>query len=407
MRTFWTVVIAFAIIVSAISHAADENATEARESARLSSDGPHPVSNPHSTLMLAGGWVPADPQQIAFDNLPKVPSRHAVVSDVRENGGKRVNQHAYLARHDGLFWAMWSDGPGISRGYGRVPGHDQPGQRVSFATSSDGLNWCDIRDLSGPPEKGFGYIARGFWQRDGELLALASQFYAPGYGGKGLSLEAFRWNRAAERWESAGTVQEDAMNNFPPKRLPNGQWMMSRRDHQGQVTVMVGGIKAIDQWEIIPLSYRNKQRPEEPYWYVLPDGKNLVGLFRDRSGSKRLLRAFSTDNGRSWSRLVTTDFPDATSKFNVLRTSRSYYVLVSNPNPRRRDPLTLSVSRDGLVYTRMFYLIGGRHVDYPHIVEHDESLFVAFSGAKQTVEVLCIAIDDLNRLTMPSKSAKP
>jgi len=332
----------------------------------------------------------------AFDNLPKVPSRHAVVSDVREKGGKRVNQHVYLAHHDGLFWAMWSDGPGISRGYGRVPGHDQAGQRVSFATSNDGLNWCDVKDLSGPPEKGFGYIARGFWQRDGELLALASHFYAPGYRGKGLSLEAFRWDRAAECWESAGTVQHDAMNNFPPKRLPDGEWMMSRRDHQGQVTVMVGGVKAIDQWKILPLSYGGKHRPEEPYWYVLPDGKNLVGLFRDNSGSKRLLRAFSTNNGRSWSKLVTTNFPDATSKFNVLRTSRGYYVLVSNPTPRRRDPLTLSISIDGLVYSRMFYLVGGRHVDYPHMIEYDGNLFIAFSGAKQTVEVLKVPLQAID-----------
>ncbi|MBC8218127.1 MAG: exo-alpha-sialidase [Planctomycetes bacterium] len=406
LGTFWRLVVVSAIAVSTMSHAADENTAGQEGPAKLSRDVPHPISNPLSTVMLEGAWVPEDPQQIDFENLPRTPAQHAVVSDVRGEGGKRVNQHAYLVHYDGLFWTMWSDGPGISRGYGRVPGHDQPGQRVSFATSKDGLNWCDVQDLSGPPEKGFGYIARGFWQRDGELLALASHFYAPGYRGRGLSLEAFRWNRAAERWESAGTVQDDAMNNFPPKRLPNGEWMMSRRDHRGQVTVMVGGVKAIDQWKIMPLSYGGKQRPEEPYWYVLPDGKNLVGLFRDGSGSKRLLRAFSTDNGWSWSKLVRTDFPDATSKFFAMLTSRGYYAMVSNANPRRRDPLTLAISQDGLVYTHLFYLVGGRHVDYPHMIEHDGRLLIAFSGAKQTMEVLRVSLNDVDELIAFSRGKR-
>ena len=78
-------------------------------------------------------------------------------------------------------------------------------------------------------------------------------------------------------------------------------------------------------------------------------------------------------------------------------------MLVSNSNPKRRDPLTLAISRNGLVYTQLFYLVGGRHVDYPHIIEHDGHLLIAFSGAKQTMEVLNVSLDDLDDLTMPSR----
>src|SRR5262245_40646837 len=73
---------------------------------------PDPKTNPASPLMLAGDWVPADPHQIDFDALPRIPSQHAVVSDVLAAGGQRVNQHNYLAFFAGRFWAMWSDGPG-------------------------------------------------------------------------------------------------------------------------------------------------------------------------------------------------------------------------------------------------------------------------------------------------------
>ncbi|MBP6785835.1 MAG: hypothetical protein KA152_18720, partial [Verrucomicrobiales bacterium] len=67
---------------------------------------PLPLTNLESPLMLAGVWVPEDPQSIAFENLPRVASRHAGISDVRVTNG--VNQHNYLTHHNGRFWAMWS-----------------------------------------------------------------------------------------------------------------------------------------------------------------------------------------------------------------------------------------------------------------------------------------------------------
>lgn len=362
--------------------------------------------NPSSPIMLNLAGTGKDPKKIDFARLPRLSSQHAVISDVRDRGGKWVNQHAYLAHHGRRYWAMWSDGPGVPRKgatakqhRNMVPGHDQPDTRVSFATSTDGLKWTKPADLSGPPRvKGFGWIARGFWIRDGELLALASHFNAPGYPGKGLSLEAFRWVEVQKKWIAHGTVLDDTLNNFPPKKLPNGKWMMTRRDHERQVSVIVGGVKAFNKWIIRDLAkYEGKGRPEEPYWYVLPDNK-LVGLIRDNGGSKRLLRVFSSNNGDTWSPIIRTNFPDATSKFFALRTSRGYYALVSNANPRRRDPLTLAISRDGLVYSHLFYLVGGRHIDYPHLIEHDGHLLIAFSGAKQTTEVLRISMSQLERL---------
>lgn len=367
-----------------------------------------PAAPPESPTMLAGDWVPDDPHQIDYEQLPRVEAEHTIISDVRDHTGTRVHQHAYLAHHDGRFWAMWSDGPGGPRAgvtpeqhRNIVPAHDMPGTRNSFATSQDGLHWSKPADLTGPPrKKGYGWIARGLWKRDGELLALASHFDAPGYEGLGLSLEAFRWNGA--KWVDHGTVLDDAMNNFPPKRLPSGEWMMTRRDHRRQVSVMIGGTKAFNDWRINPLAaYNGNGRPEEPYWYILPDGKTIVGLIRDNGRSKFLLRTFSRDNGKTWSEMHRTNFPDATSKFFVHRTSRGYYVMVSNSNPRRRDPLTLAISQDGLVYTKLFWLIGGRHVDYPHIIEHDGHLLIAFSGAKQTMEVMKVSLDELERLEMP------
>ena len=141
-----------------------------------------------SPPMLSGPWLPENPHQLDFQALPKVPSQHVVISEVRAKGSDPtrldtksggVNQHNYLAHHDGQFWAMWSDGPGIE---------DRVGQRVKFATSPDGLKWTAPQFLtpvppgSGPESphygtrtaKGMRWISRGLWKREGELLALAA-----------------------------------------------------------------------------------------------------------------------------------------------------------------------------------------------------------------------------------------
>lgn len=370
---------------------------------------PHPVEAPTSPLMLAGDWVPSNPREIDFDRLPRIPSQHAVVSDVLGAGGHRVNQHNYLVHFAGRFWAMWSDGPGESRGQGKVPGHDRADQHVSFATSPDGLQWGAIANLTGAPDKGFGWIARGFWIREGKLLALASRYEAPGYAGPGLSLHAFELAAGEPaRWRHLGLVFDDALNNFSPKQLPSGEWMMSRRDGKQNVHFLIGGVAGFDRWTSYPAASYAKlsERPEEPYWWVLPDNTSIVALYRDNARSGFLLRGYSTDNGRTWTTPVRTNFPDATSKFSGVRLPDGRYVLVSNSNPKKRDPLTLALSDDGLVFTSMGYLVGGRHVDYPHVIEHDGALFVAFATAKSTVEVLKIRIADLAGLTQAHGSKR-
>lgn len=380
---------------------------------------PHPATNPESPLMLAGSWLPENPHQLDFHALPKVPSQHAVISNVRAEGSspaeldkKRggVNQHNYLAYHDGRFWAMWSDGPGIE---------DRVGQRVKYATSPDGLKWSEPQFLtpipphSGPDSphyatrtnKGMRYISRGFWQREGELLALASLDEAAGFFGSSLELRAFRFNKDRDAWEDAGLIYKNAINNFPPLKLRTGQWMMSRRAFDYKTTgvhFLVGGVKALDVWQSFPvLGSASELKAEEPDWWILPD-QNLAAVFRDNRRGGFLFRSFSIDDGRTWSKPVKTNFPDATSKISGLRLSDGRYVLVSNPNPKKRDPLTLAISDDGLVFTKMLYLVGDRHIDYPHVMEHEGCLFIAFAGGKQTVEVLKVKLADVDAIGMPA-----
>lgn len=395
-------------------------------------DYPDPVSNPTSSVMFIGDWYD-HPHEIDFDRLPRIPSDHVVVSNVQNTLGKSynfsdkyywnqkeslrggVNQHSYLIFHNDRYWIMWSDGPAVE---------DHVGQVVKYVTSKNGLNWSPPKFLtdyppnSGPDSphygerstEGFRYIARGFWKRDGKLLALVSLDEAGGFFGPSLQLIAYCWNAESEAWEQLGMVYDNAINNFPPKQLITGEWLMSRRSHDYEergVDFMVGGTVDFNHWETYPVMGSNtKLFAEEPFWWVLPDGKNLMSLYRDNRDSGYIYRSFSIDNGRTWSQPVQTNFPNARSKFHGLRLSGGQYVLVSNPNPEKRDPLTLSISNDGVVFTKMGYLTGGRHIDYPHLLEHNGYLFVAFAGSvKQKIEVLRINISDLDSIDMSKISS--
>jgi hypothetical protein len=83
--------------------------------------------------------------------------------------------------------------------------------------------------------------------------------------------------------------------------------------------------------------------------------------------------------------------------------------MASNTNPKGRYPLCLSISPDGLVFTHLFRLPipeelteiewakGSRpgepqSVQYPHVLEYDGALYVAYSRKKQTVEVVKVPL---------------
>src|SRR5690606_42084172 len=116
---------------------------------------------------------------------------------------------------------------------------------------------------------------------------------------------------------------------------------------------------------------------------------------------------FSIDNGRSWSPPVKIDFPDARSKFHGVRMSNGKYALVNNSHYDHRQWFTLSISEDGIVFDKMFFLVSGdkNGVDYRHMIDHDGYLYIVHSGGHvgrmQSVEIQKVKISDLNRLKMP------
>ncbi len=365
-----------------------------------------------------------DPEAVDFENLPRLKGDHAVINPVAYSpdytpGDKltmqmmRLNLHNYLAHHDGRFWCIWSDGPRVE---------DWPTQEIKYATSADGLNWSPAKSVTGTPPKPYAFIARGLWVRDGHLLALAAHYRDKGAFGvnKELELRAYGWNPKSGEWEFASKVYDNAINNFPPQRLPTGDWILTRRDARFNVTILIGGKDRLDDWQahrVVDLNEVKGFRPDEPIFWLLPDN-SLNALFRDNGGSRRLFHSTSHDLGKTWSTPTLTNFPNSTSKIFSIATSRGYRVMVSNSNPKwGRRELHLSVSEDGKLFTRMARLdvpappapkgftsiwkkfsYGIASLQYPHVIEHDGDLWIALSRCKLQTEIFRVSLDSVDAL---------
>ncbi|MBC8351054.1 MAG: exo-alpha-sialidase [Planctomycetes bacterium] len=379
----------------------------------------------HSVEVLRLSSSLTESGDIDYAELPRVGGSHAVISaaalDSAAAGKPRIDLHNirfqlhnYLAHHAGRLWCIWSDGPRVE---------DEPTQQVSYSTSLDGIRWSEPQTVTGKPEAPYAFIARGLWVRDGELLALAAHFKGKGAFGadKELELQAYVWHEQEKAWRFKQKLYDNAINNFAPQRLSGGDWIMTRRDSRFNVSVLIGGQKSLDDWQSFPVvGVRDVQgfRPDEPIFWPLADN-TLFALYRDNGGSRRLFHSVSMDQGRNWGKPLITNFPNATSKVFSIRTRRDYRVLVLNANPKvGRRQLHLAVSKDDRHFTRMALLdipsppsiddrasevwhkfrTGVASLQYPHVIEYEEHLLIAFSRNKHQTEVLRVSLDDVDQL---------
>ena len=371
---------------------------------------------------------------IEFNRLPVIKGKHslisrAVIHDKNANSIKygptyKQQNHAYLTHFNGEFWMSWTYGP---------PVEAMPTAHVLYATSQDGLNWSAPKKVFSPPKAPYANIARGFWQYEGNLYLLSANFKAPGVFSKReritdkeLKLALYKWSDQDQKWHFENNIIEDGLNNFSPIKISEDSWAMTLRDDNRNVSVAKFHGDDLTHWErhhvVDELKVENFL-PDEPILFNQTD-KNLHLFFRDNKLSNRLFYAGSKDSGQTWTQPVKSNFTSSYSKFFILKTSKPLYLMVLNGNPEAiRKEMHIAISRDGLCYNRLAkldiptnfvadtplslsfwrqrYLKFKRrsnHIMYPHAVEHNNHIYIAFSRNKTQMEMFKVDLNDLDAL---------
>lgn len=329
-------------------------------------------------------------------DLALTPSQTSTVYGAKK-GEWQFNLHSYIAFYQGKFWAVWSAG--------RVD-EDSGQQRIQYATSADGHHWSDAAVLVDDPDGPDGpalWIARGVFAQSGHLYALAAysegsrRDVEPRESWHNLDLVRFEWD--GQSWRKLGDYVKDCMNNFPPDAIGKRLVMTCRNSKADMYTAISSGPDG-SRWAVTKLPGEAPgDRMSEPSTYVDPQGI-VHTIFRDGRGSKYLYHSISKDHGQTWTAPVRTNYPDATSKNFTGRLSNGLYYLINNPDPKKRDPLAISFSRDGWTFSQPVALRkgaperryagkskGNGSFQYPHAIEHDGSLWVIYSTNKEDIEI--------------------
>lgn len=133
----------------------------------------------------------------------------------------------------------------------------------------------------------------------------------------------------------------------------------------------------------------------QPTFLVHPDGK-LQALCRSRQ--KRVVETWSSDGGKTWSKPAATELPNPNSGIDAVTLKDGRHLLVYNPVERGRSPLSVAISKDGKLWTRLIDLetVAGEY-SYPAVIQSRDGL-VQITYTHKRKHIKHVVVD-------PSKSA--
>ncbi|MCX6897662.1 MAG: exo-alpha-sialidase [Verrucomicrobia bacterium] len=364
-----------------------------------------------STITNGAEWKNDRPIALPGATRPKVES----VLIYQPTTEWTYSHHQSITFFKGRFYAIWSNGR---------QDEDAPGQRVLMASSADFRNWTTPRPLvDSVTEKGVERVltAAGFHQHDGTLVA-----YFGNYGPhkETTHLQAVT-TTDGKHWSAVREMGVPVNPNHGPQRTASGRFIIAGNisfPYSDDLTGLAGwkmtGIYPEDMAATIkddPASFWEVSKHQgwqtglcEGSFYQTDDGV-LHMLLRNaaKQNTRRLWLTESRDNGATWSTPVESEFSDTNAKFHFGRLPDGRFYYIGNPVGGGRTPLALSLSRDGVRFDRHF-ILGDTHYErrkaggakggeygYPHSIIHDGHLYVIVSRQKEAVEVLRVALSEL------------
>ena len=313
-----------------------------------------------------------------------------------------------LAAFKGELYCMWQSSP---------KDEDSDDTRVFYSISSDeGNTWSKPMVLSAPGMDC--YCTSGGWLVNGDTLIAFIDTWQKGLSPRGgktcyiTSTDGFSWSpmqpvRMADGSEMNGVLEQD------PYRLPDGRLVGATHFMPGLHICPVYtddpcGISGWRKGNFESEDISKTSREIEPSQYLRPDG-TFVMLFRDQSSSFRKLVSESKDRGVTWTKPTLTTFPDGRTKQCAGNLPDGTSYMVSCPAPaKRRWPLVLHLSNDGIKFDKAILLRSGSLNDlpprryegkyktlgysYPKAIAYHQNLYIGYSTNKEDVECTIVTL---------------
>ncbi len=114
-------------------------------------------------------------------------------------------------------------------------------------------------------------------------------------------------------------------------------------------------------------------------------GGRLQVLCRSRQG--RIVEAWSSDLGKTWSPMTLTDLPNPNSGTDALTLLDGRHLLVSNPTSKGRTPLAVSLSDDGKSWRQALVLEDGPgEFSYPAVIQaRDGRVHITYTWKRERI----------------------
>jgi hypothetical protein len=298
---------------------------------------------------------------------------------------------------------------------------DGPDTHVVYSRSADGEAWTAPQVLA--PTLDSGFRTSGGWWTDGDTLVAYLNEWPAANDRPKEGRTAFRSSQDGVNWSEirpvtgaggapiAGIIEQD------PRALPGGRILGAFHMQPGlQASPYFSDDPlGVSGWlsgrmERLPSDAPAMSRELEPSWYLRRDGA-VVMVFRDQSDSFRKLAAVSRDLGASWTLPVVTNVPDSRSKQSAGNLPDGSAFLVGNPSGNRnRFPLAILLSADGRLFDRGHLLRSGgtglqplrfagkykrAGYSYPKSVLWRDFLYVGYATNKEDVELTRVPLDAL------------
>ena len=349
-----------------------------------------PVPEPIAKAVL---WEEKQPLPKAAD-LPVLKNvRFSVIKPYEfKKDGYRFLHGVGLGFHKGRLYASFGHNKG---------GENTDTEEARFCVSDDlGRTWSAVQTMDdGGPEVA---VSHGvFLSHQGTLWAFMGAYTGTMVG---IHTRAYRLNETTGEFEKLGVVVEGGFWPMQqPIRMDDGNWILAGisaggdapagGEHPAAVAISQGD--NFLKWDLVRLSQVPGLGKVWGESTVLVEGKRITNLSR-YGAEANALTATSEDYGRTWTLMLPSNLPMATSKpyAGVLSTGQRYLVCsTSADGGGRRAPLTIAVSRPGeTLFSKVFVIRhalfpegpGESHervsLSYPYAIEHEGHLYVGYSN---------------------------